>query len=65
MFLDVLPTVHERAFKIVPDDHNSSYSEFPMTEKEHTIYQHNINVLIKEISEFENNPSPPLNDDMF
>ena len=41
--------VHERALRIVSDDHNSSYSELLMTKKEHTIHQQNINVLVKEI----------------
>ena len=57
--------VHERALRIVSDDHNSSYSELLMTKKEHTIHQQNINVLMKEIYKFENNLSPPLIDDMF
>ena len=36
-----------------------------MNMKEHTIHQQNINVLMKEISKFENNLSPQLIDDMF
>ena len=56
--------VHERALRIVSDDHNSSYSELLMTEKEHTIHQH-INVIMKEIYKSENNLSAPLIDDMF
>ena len=50
--------VHERALRIVHDNHNSSYSEC-------TIHQQNINVLMKEIYKFENDLSPPLIDDMF
>ena len=57
--------VHERALRIVSDDHNSSYSELLIIKKEHTIHQQNINVLMKEIYKFENNLSPPLIDDMF
>ena len=57
--------VHERALRIVSDDHNSSYSELLMTKKEHTIHQQNINVLMKKIYKFENSLSPPLIDDMF
>ena len=41
--------VQERALRIVYDDHNSSYSELLMTKNECTIYQQNINVLVKEI----------------
>ena len=57
--------VHERALRVVSDDPNSSYSELLMTKKEHAIHQENISVLMKEIYKFENNLSPPLNDDMF
>ena len=57
--------VHERALRIVSDDHNSSYSELLMTKREHTIHQQNITVLMKEIYNFENNLSPLLIDDMF
>ena len=56
--------VHERALRIVSDDHNSSYSELLMTEKEHTIHQQNINVIMKEIYKFENNLSALLIDDV-
>ena len=56
--------VHERALRIVSDDHNSSYSELLMTKKKHTIHQQNINVLMKEIYNFEKNLSPPLIDDI-
>ena len=57
--------VHERAFRIVHDDHNSSYSELLKTKNQRTIHQQNINVLMKEIYKFENDLSPPLFDDMF
>ena len=40
--------VHERALRIVHDDHNSSYSELLKTKNERTIHQQNINVLMKE-----------------
>ena len=56
---------HERALRIVHDDHNSSYSELLKTKNERTIHQQNINVLMKEIYKFENDLSPPLIDDMF
>ena len=36
-----------------------------MTKNERTIYQQNINVLMKEIYKFGNDLSPPLTDDMF
>ena len=58
-------TVHERALRIVHDDHNSSYSELLKTKNERTIHQQNINVLMKEIYKFENDLSPLLIDDMF
>ena len=58
-------SVHERALRIVSDDHNSSYSELVMTKKEHTIHQQNIDVLMKDIYKFENSLSPPLIDYMF
>ena len=57
--------VHERALRIVHDDHNSSYFELLKTKNERTIHQQNINVLMKEIYKFENGLSPPLIDDMF
>ena len=57
--------VHERALRIVDDDHNSSYSELLMTKNERTIHQQNINVLVKEIYKFENDLSLPLIDVMF
>ena len=57
--------VHERALRIVSEDHNSSYSELLMTKKEHTIHQQNIFVLMKKIYKFENSVSSPLIDDMF
>ena len=57
--------VLEKALRIVHDDHNSSYSELLKTKNERTIHQQNINVLMKEIYEFENDLSPPLIDDMF
>ena len=57
--------VHERALRIVHDDHNSSYSELLKTKNERTVHQQNINVLKKEIYRFENDLSPPLIDDMF
>ena len=57
--------VHERALRIVHDDHNNSYSELLKTKNERTIHQQNINVLMKEIYEFENDLSPSLIDDMF
>ena len=57
--------VHERALRIVYDDHNSSYPELLMTKNEGTIHQQNINVLMKEIYKFENDLFPPLIDDMF
>ena len=57
--------VHERALRIVHNDHNSSYSELLKTKNERTIHQQNINVLMKKIYEFENDLSPPLIDDMF
>ena len=57
--------VHERALRIVHDDHNSSYSELLKTKNERTIHQQNINVLMKGIYKFENDLSPPLIDDMF
>ena len=46
---------YERALTIVYDDHNSSCSELLMTKNEHTIYQQNMNVLMKKIYKFENN----------
>ena len=46
--------VYERALRIVYDDHNNSYSELLITKNERTIYQQNINVLMKEIDKFEN-----------
>ena len=57
--------IHERALRIVSDDHNSFYSELLMTEKEHTIHQQNIDILMKEVYNFENNLSPLLIDGMF
>ena len=57
--------VHERALRIIQDDHNSSYAELLKTKNERTIHQQNINVLMKEIYKFEKNLSPPLTDDMF
>ena len=57
--------VHERALRIVYDDHNNFYSEFLMTKNERTIHQQNINVLMKEIYKFENDLSPLQIDDMF
>ena len=57
--------VHERALRIVHDDHNGSYSELLKTKDERTIHQQNINVLMKEIYKFENDLSPPLINDMF
>ena len=57
--------VHERALRIVHDDHISSYSELLKTKNERTIHQQNINVLMKEIYKFENDLSPPLIDDIF
>ena len=42
----LMNNVHERVFRIVYDDHNSSYSELLMTLNEPTIHQQNINVLI-------------------
>ena len=57
--------VHERALRIVHDDHNSSYSELLKTKNERTIHQQNINVLMKEIYKFGNDLSPRLIDDMF
>ena len=56
---------HERALRIVYDDHNSSCSELLMTKNERTIHQLNISVFMKEIFMFENNLSHPLIDDMF
>ena len=44
-----LNNIHERALRIVYDDHNNSYPELQMTENEPTIYQQNGNVLMKEI----------------
>ena len=57
--------VHERALRIIYDDHNSSYSELLMTKNEPTIHQQNITILTKEIYKFENDLSPPLIGDMF
>ena len=57
--------VHERALRIVYDDHNSSYSEILMTKNEPSTHQQNINLLMKEIYKFENDLYPPLIDDMF
>ena len=57
--------VHERALRIIYDDHNSSYSELLMTKNESTIHQQNITILTKEIYKFENDLSPPLIGDMF
>ena len=57
--------VHERALRIVDDDHNSSYSELLMTKNERTIHQQNINVFMKEIYKFENDLCLPLIDVMF
>ena len=54
----ILNNVHERALRIVHDDHNSSYSEVLKTRNELTIHQPNINVLMKEIYKFENDLSP-------
>ena len=64
-FKKFLSNVHERALRIVHDDHISSYSELLKTNNERTIHQQNINVLMKEIYKFENDLSPPLIDDMF
>lgn len=57
--------VHEKALRIVYDNHKSSCSELLMTKNELTIHQQNINVLKKEIYKFEKNLSPLLIDDMF
>ena len=57
--------VHEKALRIVHDDHNSSYSKLLKTKNECTIYQQNINVLMKNNYKFENDLSPPLFDDLF
>ena len=56
---------HERALRIVHDDHNSSYSELLKTKNARTIHQQSINVLMKEICKFENDLFPSLIDDMF
>ena len=61
----LLNNVHERALKIVHDDHNSSYSKLLKTKNERTIHQQNINILMKEIYKFENDLSPPLIGDIF
>ena len=61
----ILNNVHERALRIVYNDHNSSYSELLMTKNEPTIYQQNITVLTKENYKFENDLYPPLIDDAF
>ena len=63
-YLGVVNNVHERALRIVHDDHNNSYSELLKTKNERTIHQQNINFLMKEIYKFENDLSPPLIDDM-
>ena len=52
--------VYERALRIVYDGHNSSYSELLIAKDEPTIYQQNINVHMKEIYTFKNDPFPPL-----
>ena len=57
--------VHKRALRIVYDDHNSSYSALVITKNEPTIYQQNINVLMKEICKFEHDQSSPFNEDTF
>ena len=57
--------VHERALRIVYDDRNSSYSALVITKNEPTIHQQNINVLMKDICKFENDQSPPFNEDTF
>ena len=48
----LVSNVHERALRIVYDDHNSSYSELLMTKNERTIHQQNINVLMKDVYKF-------------
>ena len=57
--------VHERALRIVYDDHTRCYSELLITKNERTIHQQNINVFMKEIYKFENDLWMPLIDDMF
>ena len=59
-----LKYVHERAVRVVYDDHSSSYSELVIAQNEPTIHQYNIRSLMKEMFNFENNLSPPLIDDM-
>ena len=61
----LLNNVHERALRVVHDDHNSFYYELLKTKNERTIHQQSINFLMKEIYKFENDLSPPLIDDMF
>ena len=56
---------HEKAVRIIYDNHNSSYSELLMTKNGRTIHQQNINVFMKEIWNFENDLSPLIIGDMF
>ena len=56
---------HERVLTIVYDDHNNSCSELLMTKNEHTIYQQNINVLMKKIISLKTIYFLPLSNDMF
>ena len=58
----LVSNVHERAFRIVYEDHNSSYSELVIIKNEPTIHQQNISVLMKETYKLEIYLSLPLTD---
>ena len=57
--------VHERALEVVHDYHCRSYSKLITAKDEHTIHQHNVNILLEEMYNFKNDLSLPLIDDMF
>ena len=57
--------VHERTFRIVYDNHNSSFSELLMIKMEPIIHQQNVDVFMKKFYKFKNDLSPPLINDMF
>ena len=57
-----MSNVHERAFRIVYEDLNSSYSELVIIKNKPAIHQQNMSVLMKEIYKLEIYLSLPLTD---
>ena len=62
---NIMNRIHERALRLIQNDHVSTFQDILEITKEKTIHQNNLECLAKEIYKFLNGLSPPIMNGVF